>query len=80
MVKIEGFDNDVDIILFIEHLMDVFKVETRFVVKRKGMHDRCLLKIRKHHPRGRATSESEKLKFTYKFVEEVEDDKHPHMP
>ncbi|KAI3695871.1 hypothetical protein L1987_78874 [Smallanthus sonchifolius] len=75
-VKMEGFRNEVDIMLFKEHLIGVFNVEPRVVEVRKGMHDRCLLRIPKRHKHqtyayGKAIK-SEKLKYTYKFVEEVE--------
>ncbi|KAM0019426.1 putative leucine-rich repeat domain superfamily [Helianthus debilis subsp. tardiflorus] len=82
VVKMEGFEKEEDIILFKEHLMEVFNVEPRVVEVRKGRHDRCLLRIPKHQASAKATK-SIKFKFSYRFVEEVEDSlssKHPHMP
>ncbi|PWA75899.1 leucine-rich repeat domain, L domain-like protein [Artemisia annua] len=80
VVKLEGFENEVDIILFNEHLMEVFSVEPLVVEMRQGMQSRGLVRIPKRKAR-----ESDKLKFCYKFVGEVEDTtglcpKHPHMP
>lgn len=84
LVKLEGFEREVDIILFKEHLMDVFKVEPQVIEVRNGLHDRCLLRIPKRKTNGK-TTKSNKWKFSYKFVEEVEDNKglcskHPHIP
>ncbi|KAK9059767.1 hypothetical protein SSX86_020471 [Deinandra increscens subsp. villosa] len=84
VVKVEGFEKEVDIMLLNEHLMEVFDVEPRIVEVRKGKQSRCLLRIPKRQAVGK-TTESSKLKFSYKFVEEVEDktglcSKHPHMP
>lgn len=84
VVKMEGFEKEDDIMLFKEHLMKFFNVEPRVVEVRKGMHSRCLLRIPKREAIAK-TRESTKLKFSYKFVEEVEDNtglcsKHPHMP
>ncbi|KAI3816077.1 hypothetical protein L1987_15765 [Smallanthus sonchifolius] len=84
VVKMEGFEKEEDIMLLKEHLMEVFNVEPRVVEVRKGMQGRCLLRIPKRQAIGK-TTESNKLKFSYKFVEEVEDNtglcsKHPHMP
>ncbi|GJU55331.1 hypothetical protein Tco_1229045 [Tanacetum coccineum] len=83
VVKLEGFENEVDIMLFNEHLMEVFSAEPRVVDMRQGMQSRCLVRIPKRQA-GKAR-ESDKLKFCYKFVGEVEDttglcSKHPHMP
>ncbi|KAK1423366.1 hypothetical protein QVD17_18667 [Tagetes erecta] len=72
LVKMIGFKNEVDIMFFKERLMDVFNVEPRIVEVRKRMHDRCLLRIPKRQANGKAPR-SKKLKFAYKFVEEVED-------
>lgn len=72
VVKLEGFENEVDIMLFNEHLMEVFSVEPRVVDMRQGMQSRCLIRIPKRQAIGKAR-ESDKLKFCYKFVGEVED-------
>lgn len=83
VVKLEGFKNEEDIMLFKERLMEVFGAEPRVVDVRQGMHTRCLIRIPKRQAIGKPTG-SDKLKFCYKFVEEVFGNrglcsKHPHM-
>ncbi|PWA42558.1 leucine-rich repeat domain, L domain-like protein [Artemisia annua] len=82
VVKLEGVD-EVDIMLFNEHLINVFDVEPRVLDVREGIH-RCLIRIPKRQSIGRPRN-SNKLKFCYRFVEEIEDryiglsSKHLHM-
>ncbi|KAI3734838.1 hypothetical protein L6452_14317 [Arctium lappa] len=83
VVKLEGLNNEEDIMLFKERLMEVFGAEPRIVDVRQGMHARCLIRIPKRQAIGKPTG-SDKLKFCYKFVEEVFGNrglcsKHPHM-
>lgn len=83
VVKLEGSKNDEDVMFFKEYLMEVFSAEPRVVDVRYGMKTRCLIRIPKCQANGKASA-SNKLKFSYKFVEEVEDNiglrsKHPHM-
>ncbi|KAJ9553468.1 hypothetical protein OSB04_017513 [Centaurea solstitialis] len=83
VVKMEGFKKEEDVMLFNERLMEVFGVEPRVVDVRKGMHTRCLIRIPKRQAIGKPRG-SDKLKFCYKFVEEVFGNRglcsnHPHM-
>ncbi|KAI3778252.1 hypothetical protein L2E82_07417 [Cichorium intybus] len=83
VVKLEGFKEE-DMMLLKENLMEVFGAEPRVVDVRQGMHARCLIRIPKRQAIGKE-KETNKVKFCYKFVEEVEGNtglcsKHPHMP
>ncbi|XP_071729068.1 F-box protein At2g39490-like [Rutidosis leptorrhynchoides] len=83
VVKLEGFEDEIEIMYFHERLMDVFIAEPFIVDVRRGMHDRFLVRIPKQQAFGKAPV-SNKLKFIYKFVE-VEGNislfsNHPHMP
>nr|XP_043614068.1 F-box protein At2g39490 [Erigeron canadensis] len=83
LVKLEGCKSDEEVMFFKEHMMEVFNVEPRVVETREGMQTRCLIRIPKRQTIGKATK-SNKLKFCYKFVEELENNiglcsKHPHM-
>ncbi|KAI3695870.1 hypothetical protein L1987_78873 [Smallanthus sonchifolius] len=74
VVKVKGFRKEVDLMLFKEHLMEEFNVEPRMIEVRNGMHERRLIRI----PRREAADKvpkSEKLKYTYKFVEVVKKNK-----
>ncbi|KAL4575128.1 hypothetical protein LXL04_021969 [Taraxacum kok-saghyz] len=84
VVKVEGFKEEEDVMLLKESLMEVFVVEPRFVDVRQGMHARCLIRIPKRQAIFKEKV-SKKVKFCYKFVEEVEGNtglcsKHAHMP
>ncbi|KAJ9553469.1 hypothetical protein OSB04_017514 [Centaurea solstitialis] len=83
LVKMEGFKKEEDVMYFKERLMGVFDVEPRVVDVRQGMHARCLIRIPKRLAIGKPRR-SDKLKFCYKFVEEVFGNRglcsnHPHM-
>lgn len=82
-MKLEGFTDEEDIMLFKEHLMKVFNVEPHVLDVRTEIYTRSLIKTRKRKVIGKAT-QSYTLKFSYKFVEELEDNiglysKHLHM-
>ncbi|XP_023749819.1 F-box protein At2g39490 [Lactuca sativa] len=84
MVKLEGFKEEEDAMLLKERMLEVFGAEPRVVDVSQGMHTRCLIRIPKRQAFGKE-KESKKVKFHYKFVEEVEGNgglcsKHPHMP
>lgn len=77
IVRLEGFSREEDIISFKEHLMNFFDAEPYVIEVTPGMHSRRLISM--------AVESNKPSKFSYKFLDEVEDNislclKHPHMP
>nr|GEW96371.1 hypothetical protein [Tanacetum cinerariifolium] len=77
IVRLEGFSSEEDIISFKEHLMKIIYAEPYVIEVRPGMQSRRLISM--------AVESINPSKFSYKFLDEVEDNislclKHPHMP
>ncbi|KAA8534250.1 hypothetical protein F0562_031767 [Nyssa sinensis] len=86
LVKLEELADEEDVILLAENLLEKFNVEPLIIVTSHGNHSRSLLRIPKQQSKRneKKAHQSEKRKYSYKFVEEVEDNsgldsKHAHM-
>ncbi|XAR66327.1 hypothetical protein NMG60_11012516 [Bertholletia excelsa] len=80
VVKLEGFSNEDDVIFLKEHLLEVFNVEPLIITRSSGNNLRCLLRIPNQQSNANPKVGIPYRKYSYKFVEEVEDEsKHPHM-